>query len=124
MNVLIECKIGPSSFLFGGNGVPWVTLQKAQFRVHVMPNIIKVSTPFLKHSNLLGQRASWQILFGTSVSSTFDKDFVAANLPLDFFNHFGKRCFVAIFNLFYSRKQSSLKRVKVQFLYSKTEVEC
>jgi len=72
-------------------GLPCTTLQNPQFRVQVVPKIIKVKTPLLKQSTLLGHFASWQMLFGTSLCSNLDKAVVAFFFPPVCLNHSGSR---------------------------------
>ena len=41
-------------------GLPVLTLQKPQRRVHVSPRIMNVAVPRSQHSPMFGQAASWQ----------------------------------------------------------------
>jgi len=50
-----------------GGGLPGETLQNLQFRVHSDPKIIKVAVFLEKHSNILGQLASWQTVCSLAV---------------------------------------------------------
>jgi hypothetical protein len=54
-----------SATLWGSSGSTGVgefdvTLQNRQFRVQLAPKIMNVAVCFEKHSNMLGQAASWQ----------------------------------------------------------------
>ena len=49
-------------------GLPVVTLQKPQRRVHVSPRIMKVAVPRCQQSPMLGQAASAQTVFSPSSS--------------------------------------------------------
>src|SRR5919199_107312 len=47
-------------------GLPVLTLQNPQRRVHVSPRIMKVAVPRSQHSPMLGQAASWQTVWSPS----------------------------------------------------------
>ena len=49
-------------------GLPVLTLQKPQRRVHVSPRIMKVAVPRCQHSPMFGHAASWQTVWRFSVS--------------------------------------------------------
>jgi hypothetical protein len=55
----------------GNKGVPGDTLQNLQLRVHSDPSIMKVEVFCEKHSNMLGQLASWQTVFKDDAESRF-----------------------------------------------------
>lgn len=52
-------------------GLPVLTLQNPQARVHVSPRIMIVATPLAQHSPMFGQPASWQTVWSLW-SSTMD----------------------------------------------------
>ena len=47
-------------------GLPVLTLQNPQRRVHVSPRIMNVAVPRSQHSPTLGQAASWQTVCSSS----------------------------------------------------------
>jgi hypothetical protein len=52
-------------------GLPVLTLQKPQRRVHVSPRIMKVAVPLSQHSPMLGQAASSHTVWRPSPSIRF-----------------------------------------------------
>ena len=53
-------------------GLPVLTLQKPQRRVHVSPRIMNVAVPRCQHSPMFGQAASWQTVCSPSDSISCD----------------------------------------------------
>ena len=49
-------------------GLPVLTLQKPQRRVHVSPRIMNVAVPRSQHSPMFGHAASWQTVCRLSFS--------------------------------------------------------
>ena len=49
-------------------GLPVLTLQKPQRRVHVSPRIMNVAVPRSQHSPMFGHAASWQTVCRPSFS--------------------------------------------------------
>ena len=49
-------------------GLPVLTLQKPQRRVHVSPRIMNVAVPRCQHSPMFGQAASWHTVCRFSLS--------------------------------------------------------
>src|SRR6185295_5284566 len=77
-------------------GLPVFTEQKRQPRVHTSPINMNVAVPPLQHSDMLGQRASWQTVakFSDFNNSLISKYFSPAGARTLIHSGFGVFCVV------------------------------